>query len=74
MIEDQSYYLQQDGATYEWDNWMSPHSGANAGLETRYIIAIRGIRPYETLEYEYVFDEGNPEYLQFKLKDGRVIP
>lgn len=74
MIEDQSYYLQQDGAVYEWDQWDSPHSGANAGLETRYIIAIRGIKPYEPLEYEYVWDEHNPEYLQFKLKDGRVIP
>jgi hypothetical protein len=74
MIEDDSYYMQADGAIYEWDNWNSPHSGANAGLETRYIIAIRGIKPYEPFDYEYVWNEHNPEYLQFKLKDGRVIP
>jgi hypothetical protein len=74
MIEGESYYMQEDGAIYAWDEWDSPHSGANAGLETRYIIAIRGIKPYEPFDYEYVWNEHNPEYLQFKLKDGRVIP
>lgn len=74
MIEDHAFYMEKDGAVYEWDTWDSLHSGANAGLETRYIIAIRGIRPHAPLNYKYVWNKENPEYLQFQLDDGRIIP
>lgn len=74
MIENQTFYMQDCGAIYEWDQWDSPHSGANAGLTTRYVIAIRGVRPSTPLNYEYVWDENEMEYLRFKLDDGRIIP
>lgn len=74
MIENQTFYQQQCGAIYEWDNWHSLHSGANAGLTTRYIMAIRGVRPTTPIDYQYLWDENEVEYLRFQLPDGRVVP
>lgn len=74
MIENQAFHMQDCGNIYEWDNWESLHSGANVGLTTRYIMAIRGVRPHKPLNYQYLWNADDPEKLQFKLDDGRVIP
>ena len=74
MIENQAFHMEDCGNIYEWDTWESLHSGANVGLTTRYIMAIRGVRPHEPLNYQYLWNQDDPEKLQFQLDDGRVIP
>jgi len=74
MIEDKAYYMEKCGNVYVWDNWNSLHSGSNAGLQTRYLIAFRGIRPHKPMHYEYIWDEENPEYLRFRVNGERIIP
>ena len=72
MVEGTAYYMEEHGNLYKWDDHMSEHAGANAGLKHKNLFIYRGLRLYKPLDFEYVWQTDNDSVL-LKLKDGTII-
>lgn len=47
IVEDQSFYLEEQGNIYQFPSFKSWHAGSNVGLETKWIFTMTALKPLE---------------------------
>jgi hypothetical protein len=57
FVDNECLVDQKSGDAYEWDDPHGIHSGSNCGLTSKFLLIYAGIRLYDTISAEYIWDD-----------------